>query len=351
VIEETRTALFAGLVKSEHAVSVLKYVEGALELLPQSFGDRFYVDAVEIQALSEALSQGPIRLSQMIVPRHDKEWGHATVAMPSELSGKHHVVELIYFPGEDHVDDINLLVYPFLCHELVHDLLFRDDSTFKERFEVRLNHVLSGLRLSSISDRGSTRTYATKIADDIHKVWHPSPTQKNWAHELAVDVITLWLCGPAYLAALRESLADPEINPYQIDQTYPSYEVRALSLINACGRLEWTMEVDDLKTRIEGWRSSKWRSKRSNHYQALVNTDLVKSCVNSALEACDILALPCCKPQHVDQIRESLRRGQAPEFGIELILAAWVMKTDGGESNYAEWQKSVIQTLLKSITR
>jgi hypothetical protein len=339
------------LVKSEQVISVLKYVEGALDLLPQSFGNRFYFDAIEIQALSEALSQGPIRLSQMIVPRHDKEWGHATVAMPSELSGKHHVVELIYFPGEDHVDDINLLVYPFLCHELVHDLLFRDDSPFKERFEVRLNQVLNGLRLSSISDRGSTRTYATKIADDIHKVWYPSPTQKNWAHELAVDVITLWLCGPAYLGALRETLTDPEINPYQIDPTYPSYEVRVVSLINACRRLEWSIEADDLKARIKAWRSSRWKAKRSNHYQALVNSNLINGCVNSALEACDILSLPRCKPGQLDQIRENLRCNQAPEFGIELILAAWVTKNNGGEINYEEWQKSVIPILLHSITR
>ena len=99
LIMVAQAAISTRSLKFGQVTSVANYVEAAMELLPQSFGDRFYFDAAQIQNLAIQLSQGPVRLSQMIIPRHDREWGHLSIPMPSEPTGMHHVVDVINIPG------------------------------------------------------------------------------------------------------------------------------------------------------------------------------------------------------------------------------------------------------------
>jgi hypothetical protein len=55
----------------------------------------------------------------------------------------------------------------------------------------------------------------------------------------SMDVIALWTAGPAYLATFQDTLEDEELNPYQVGQSHPPYEVRANALIDASKRLGW----------------------------------------------------------------------------------------------------------------
>jgi hypothetical protein len=70
---------------------------------------------------------GSDRFSGMLIPRYEQDWGHESVMMPAE-NGRSHIIDLILMPGQDRLRDVNLLLYPWLGHELAHNLLFRYDS-------------------------------------------------------------------------------------------------------------------------------------------------------------------------------------------------------------------------------
>lgn len=345
-------ALQAGGAGQELAAIIAKDVEETINNLPKTFEERFYFDAAMIKALTEEWNQGVVKLSNMIIPRPGKSWGHSTLMMPVKQRNESvHFVHLILFPGDDNLDDINLLSYPFLCHELGHNLLFRNDSVFRQAFETGLNKYLSNLRLSGFADRGTAQSRASKIIEDIQTVWTPTSNHKNWAHELAIDIIALWVCGPAYLAAFQDVVEDPKINPYQIDQNHPPYEVRGLALADASELLKWGNHTNGFKQIIRDWRRSNWKPMRDNRYIALADLQLMRLCVASALATCKALSLPLCTEEQINRIREDIRKKEIPNFGTDIILAAWLIQQDYSEEDFNRWESSTVHELLKFITQ
>jgi len=190
LIRETQEAIRSGIARFDQASQVANYVDRIMELLPQSFDERFYFDALMIKTLAEHWRQGAAQLSEMIIPRPSQTWGHRRVPL-SEDKEYAHVIDVILFPGEDNLDDINLLEYPLLCHEIGHNVFFRCDETFIRRFNVKLDRARNALHLRAIADQGSTISKAQKIIEEINRFWRPTPDHHNWAHELAIDMIAL----------------------------------------------------------------------------------------------------------------------------------------------------------------
>jgi hypothetical protein len=110
-----------------------------------------------------------------------------------------------------------LLLYPWLCHEVGHNILSRDHSAFRKSFETRLDKITKALQLLRVADRGSLQDKSQRIIDDILYMWQPAPDRDSWTHEMTIDIIAPWTCGPAYLAAFQDVVEKPGINPYKID--------------------------------------------------------------------------------------------------------------------------------------
>src|SRR5205823_14284386 len=70
-----------GFVGQDAADSLSGHIDRMLELLPQSFGERFYFDASMILALVEEWSRGNTQLSGMIVPKTSQDWGHMSLPL------------------------------------------------------------------------------------------------------------------------------------------------------------------------------------------------------------------------------------------------------------------------------
>jgi hypothetical protein len=166
---------------------------------------------------------------------------------------------------------------------------------------------------------------------------------------MTIDIITLWTCGPAYLAAFHDVVENPDINPPKIDENHPPYELRASTLIGVAERLGWNAHTGRLTQIMVDWRKSRWRSQRTNRYVAFANPDIVHACVDCALDTCERLALPRCTPERVSQIQGMLQQEEIPDFGSELLVAAWVMREQHGEAQYETWEKETIRKLLGFI--
>jgi hypothetical protein len=320
-----------------------------LALLPQSFRERFYFDASMIFALSEEWSQGSTRLSGMIVPKTSQDWGHMSLPLATYDQTATHVIDLILFPGGDRLEDVDLLAYPFLSHELGHNTLFKYDKVFPQSFWPVLEQVTNGLRRQSLADRGAARSRARDTVTMIHQLWSPTANHYNWAHEIAMDVIALWTSGPAYLATFHDILEDEDLNPYQVGQSHPPYEIRANALMDASTRLGWEDYTQGLTDRVAHWRRSHWWKERNNRYVACASPGLVRSCVTSVITACETLSLPRCSGETLEAIQKKLNRGETPDWGSEVLIAAWMQWQQMDKDSFSAWESSVVRELSQAV--
>ena len=261
IISDVQRSVQAGGSSPEDAERIAAYVASVLESLPSSFGDRFTFDAQLIHSLAKEYSQGAARFSGMLVPKPSQAWGHQTVPMPSSDGKTANVIDMIHLPGDDNPDDIDLLDYAFVCHELGHNILFRDGDAFITAFGQELDAVLAAIQRQTLGIRGSSKQVADATAEQVRRYWTPTADQYNWAHEIAVDVISLWLSGPAYLAALQDVMEADDLNPYQLGQSHPPYEIRAKALIDAAGRLGWAYYTGAIQCLLDRWSSMRRRTR------------------------------------------------------------------------------------------
>jgi hypothetical protein len=350
IISDVQRSIQAGGGSPEDAERITTYVASVLEFLPSSFGDRFAFDAQLIHTLAVEYSQGGAHLSGMLVPKLSQTWGHHTVPMPSTDGRTAHVIDVIHLPGDDNLADINLLDYPFICHELGHNILFRDGDGFIMAFGQELDAVLAAIQRQTLGIRGSSKQVADATTEQMRRYWTPSADQYNWAHEIAVDVISLWLTGPAYLAALQDVMEADDLDPYQLGQSHPPYEIRARALIDAAGRLGWAYYTGAIQCLLDRWSSTAPANERTNLHVACADPRLLSSTISVAIQTCKALSLPCCTPARIAVLEDRQRQGQPLELGTDVIVAAWLTRSRSTEAEYEIWERAVIGCLLADIT-
>jgi hypothetical protein len=347
ILQGTVEATRAGTARPNQAVEVASYIRMRLDALPQSFGPRFLVDSTLIQAIAEEWSQGPVLLSSMIVPRYTKEWGHQLVDVAS-TSGQHHWVNIVRMLGEDDLRSIDLLDYPWLCHELGHNIHSRD-GRFAQQFQGRLDECLKSLRTRAIADRGSARMRATTQIDRIEQVWKPTRDQENWPYEIAADLVALWTCGPAFLATFTHQLTELRPNPYLVTPEHPPYDVRVAALIDAGRRLGWDEQVGDVERIKRGWATSELAASRDNGYVALADQALITCAVTCGLDTCGALRLPRACPESMERLKGVVLSPTSCDFGGELLVAAWLAEAELSDEKFDEWHESVVEELARAV--
>jgi hypothetical protein len=323
-----------------------------VDLFPATYGERFYFDAAMIQASADSLSNQQLTFNPMIVPLHSNKWGHQSLSMPSWSKTDIDMVDFVLFPGQDDVSEVNLLSYPFLLHELGHNILFKYDDPFRSGFKRALDMITNKLALGSIADQGAIRLQSQQSIETVRTYWEPTPDHKNWAYELAIDILALWLTGPAYLAAFIDETDKPGIDPFLL-QDHPPYQLRAQALVLVANRIGWQKHCDALNQLLSNWWTSQQtrRTPEVNRYVALSNEEILESCIGLALETCKTLQLPQCTEEVVSKLKYTLGQNDTPELGLDVIIAAWLVHEERGDDAYQVWQSRTIKELQQYITQ
>jgi hypothetical protein len=329
---------------------LVSHVADTVDRLPQSFSERFQFDAALIKGIATDWGED-LALSSMIMPHHHSPWGHVRLPMPSENLNDAHVVDVIHMPGPDDLGEVDLLAYPWIIHEMGHYLLLRYSSNFVPVFKVELEGIVSNLRLASIADRGSASTKAHRILEQLARLWNPSHGQRNWAHELAIDLISVWTCGPAYLACFQDAVEKQSMNPYEVTETHPPFAVRADALITAAKRLGLQKYTGNLQRLTDEWRRPKWMNRRDSRFLSLARPELIKSCSNVALSFCESLNLARCTPEKLENLPQSLATYNSDDIGLDLLLFAWFIFEKKGGNEYSEWESKIVRELAQRVTQ
>lgn len=353
MLTAVQAAASAGEVTRENSAQVAQAALDTIRRLPKAQGKRFWFDALMLQAMAKDWSPRPL-FSPMLLPNYDEHWGHARVTPPvlsQTVNGTRfaHVIDMIFFPGSDNIDEVDLLDYPWAAHELAHNLMLRHDEFFVPAIVEAVNRRIKSLRLAAIADQGSARSKAHAFIDEFASFWSPTADQRNWSHEISADIIALHVLGPAYLAVfedLLESLQAP--NPYHISQ-HPPYAARTLALVQAGQLLGWSTYLTRLQAVTNRWPLT-WQEQRSNRFVGLADTELVSSIVRAVLGGCHALGLNACTPSRLSDVEHHYLNIQEIEAGTELIIAAWLTFIRA-RHNFANWERGVVTALSGSITQ
>jgi hypothetical protein len=104
-----------------------------------------------------------------------------------------------------------------------------------------------------------------------------------------------------------------------------------------------------LEVVIEKWRASHWKSRIDNDYVALADSKIMQACITSTLVACAEVGLPRCDEQHIKRVESVLASGNTPDFGVDVVLAAWLKRQRTDEAAYQLWEREIVNALNKRI--
>ena len=319
----------------------VEYASKLLERLPRKFGCDFYFDAWMVQSIMKKWNHDLIPNLGRVVPTRHHTWGYEKIIIRTVTA-----VYLIYIPPEENMEIPSLLNYPWLCHELGHYLLSfsKHRQMLFDEFQPHLEELVSKWKRMSLSDRELAKTQSQAVIDEIDAKWKSS----EWVKELAIDVIALWTCGPAYLAAFEDG-HEETANPFVIEPNHPPVELRTYTLLHAARKLGWDQYLGELEQMRLDWYK-KIPAAFKNRYRSLRNTELVASCVEAALTYCKSIRLPRLKREDLNKIRSNLQRQNDFSNGIELIVAAWLSYQEN-EGCYFDWEEQTFNKLAAEIVQ
>jgi hypothetical protein len=338
----------------EQLVRLSNYVLNVVRSLPRTQGERFWFDAGLVRAMSDDWSPKKL-FSPIIIPCYATQWGYARLPMPlSEPrsdSGEvqAHVVDLIFLPKDDDLGQVALLDYPWIAHELAHNLMFRYGHLLIPLIEPPVVASVSRQRLAAIADRGRVRAASQNARDEFIGFWLPTENHQNWAHELSADMIATWVLGPVYLAAFEDLLEDAEQNPFQVSMIHPPYAVRVTALLRAARRLQCAGHANGLEKLFAAWQTSKWRTEKTNRYRALADPDVIDGVIDGAFKFCEQLSLRSWSNDRVSLLSSNLSSSMNHELGTDLLISAWLAFARHGQENYEHWESKVVQAIANSF--
>jgi len=148
---------------------------------------------------------------------------------------------------------------------------------------------------------------------------------------------------------LQDVMEASDLDPFQLGQSHPPYDVRARALIAVAGQLGWAYYAGGIHTLIEKWSSLARAPEKTNLHVACEDSGLVSGAVAAALNACRSLSLPLCTPTRVQAVDEAQKNGEPVDFGTDLLIAAWATHRRVTAAEYEIWEVLEVERLLSEI--
>lgn len=352
-----RAGLLAMLAEHEVAVQAgATPAFGAIELLaaryesliPARPGDRFTFDSWVIQDLSESWSLGSIKLPRTILPLYGNEWSWQRLPWIGEHDRSGQRVYGITFRGRDQLGSVQLLGYPWVCHELGHGLFVKAPAGFLQEFVQTVEDYCRPILRKVLADSHHVRALTKSNVERVRQRWLPRGDQQSWIHELAVDIFALWSCGPAFLAAVMDAADAAHVDPFLVESFHPPYALRLQMLYLGAKRLGWENEAGGLATLLARWESQCLAGANHNQYSAVAPRELLDQALNWALTACRAWKLPKCDQEMLRVFAKRRRANQPVDSAVELIISAW-LTFENQKANYAAWEFQTVRSLCAEL--
>lgn len=346
VLQTHESAVTLGAAPAFEAIeSLLTRYESRLPSRP---GDRFILDSWIIRDLSESWSLGPVKLPRAILPLYGNEWMWQQLPWVAQADRSGHRIFAITLKGRDKLSSVKLLDYPWLCHELGHGLFTKCPSEFLQEFVGFVENYCQPILRKTLADSPDVRAMTKGHVARLRQCWLPRGDQQSWIHELAVDIIALWSCGPSFLAAMTDVTDLAQIDPFNTDSAHPPYALRIWTLVKCAKSLGWVKEVAPLAELSERWESKKVNLPNFNQFIALTPRELVEEAIRWTLSGCRAWRISRCDHKTVQTIAERRRKQLPVDSAVELIVSAALLFEKDPKA-YPTWESTTVQSLCTEL--
>ncbi len=331
---------------------VLDYVISILNRFPEPT-KRFYFDAYLIQLISDTWSQKTIQCSKMIIPGYRNSWAHEIVRMPyigkkGELTSltKFQTIDLIYIRNKYKSEQPNLLDYPWLFHEMGHYLLARHGRLLFDLLKPVIKDLTNTLQLRALADRDTARIRSKETINEIKKMWSPTSNFSQWTHEIAIDALGLWSCGPAYLNSFY--VDHEHADPFIVRTDHPPVAIRTYALIESAKKLGWNDYTKPLLSTLKIWDRNIPDSEH-NRYKTLRDKGLIDSYINKAYDYYSEIGIPRLGDQDIERISNQVTDIDSPVLPVDMIVKAWLVYREKGDTAYQAWEEDIVKQIAEMV--
>lgn len=324
-----------------------------VSLFPKADSDAFWFDVTLLQQITNDWRSQNLPLSSNIIPVYQQGWSYTlgrVGALATALArlGQDPDLHFITFNRSEEAITPYLLDYGWLHHELAHRAMRLVENPFVTAFtEVREAFLLQ-FELAHLSFRDRARSSADATLQALTIYWGLTADHKNWACEIAMDVIALYTCGPAYLTAFLADTSNTT-NAYSIVKSHPPLFYRVKALVRTAESLGWasyTKGLADLLLKFQGGSTSPVLANVAASYAP---DALVQGVIEAALGYCEALSLPRFTRERLDKIRNALAKDELLQ-GTDLVVAAWLVEVDSPDA-YNAWEQRTFQRFIEAHTR
>lgn len=339
-----------GNISREQWGTVKHTFQSIVQRLPEEVGPRFYFDSYLLREVKRSWEEGPATFPDTVIPVYRSEWQYESVPMPGRRrqDGRVHHLYLIGIE-EKNGHPINtppfLLDYSFLCHELAHNLVQKHEKPLVEQFAEALQEVLHDRARRRMPLRGQAKSRSESKSKEIKQHWSIEH-RGMWAFELAIDVITLWTCGPAYLDTLTHYLHEHYGDKFQIEPSHPPAALRGDVLTQGARRLEWMDHIGELESVINDWMNEGPPS--FNRYQSLTDDRIVEACLDAAFDYCEKMELPRLTQDDLCRVGDQIEQEQGL-VGTDLIVGAWIVAQRRDNEAYEQWEQNIFRSFVEDL--
>jgi hypothetical protein len=206
-----------------------------------------------------------------------------------------------------------------MVHELLHSLFHQCPRIIAAALEQRLQPIFDDLLLATVPDRHTLKERQSQRNERIRTLWSPADNHKNWAHELAIDVMSLMLAGPAYAYWFLHRTATLDIHPHELVQSHPPFAVRARGLLIAAMEAPFRVEAE-LAARLQLWDES--AGVKSNEFLSAARPDIVETIVGGAINLVKALRLPPYSQDRWEHCADFNRAATPDATATDLVSSA-----------------------------
>lgn len=333
--------------------AVLAQLLQLVYLFPKADSDAFWFDVMLMQQITNDWRSQNLPLSPNIIPVYQQGWSYTlgrveVLATALANLGQDPALHFITFNRSEEAITPYLLDYSWLHHELAHHAMRLVENPFISAFtEVREAFLLQ-FELAHLSFRNRARSSADETLQALTIYWELIADHKNWACEIAMDVIALYTCGPVYLTAFVADTSNTA-DAFSIIKSHPPPFYRVKALIRTAESIGWashTKGLTDLLLRFEGGSTS---AALANVAASYAPNELVQGVIEAALKYCEALPLPRFTHERLDKIRSALAKDELLQ-GTDLIVAAWLVEVDSPDA-YNAWEQRTFQRFIEAYTK
>lgn len=257
-----------------------------------------------------------------------------------------HLLALKQLPS---LDEVDLLDYPWLVHELGHSAFKANNCGFNELSATVVDEAIAKRKARTISLQGAALRRSRNVDETMRRHWGPHHDRNSWSLEMGVDLFAVWHLGPAYGAAFLDVVTSPHLDVFKIDRDHPPYAIRARVLEGAMRRLGWQKFAEQLADEMSRWRG---RDEVAHSAVAEMSDDeLLNRVLYGTLEMLERCGVPRCTESALADARSRIHDIDHIEFGRTLLLCAHVAHESLTDGAFDDWHRRVVSSLADQVTQ